>query len=240
MQKLYFIFVILIGFASCTPGSRIEKRHYRNGFYISSWQRDHQVPPRDTSVAASGEVEETVLINATVRDTVDAQQNAVETPQENNQTSALPAASVREDAPVASDDSVAGIAPAEKKQNRFPLRYNGPAEARPLSVMLWIGFLALVLGIIAIICAFAPMIGAAAVFGVAAPFLIIGALVLGFIVARKARKKRDAYAQTDPETARFYHQMRFKALVLAGVATGIVVLFILTMIAVIAALSNFH
>lgn len=240
MQKLYFIFVILIGFASCTPVSRIEKRHYRNGFYLSSWQRDHQAPPRDTSVTASGEGEETVLPHATVRDTIDAQQNAVETPQENNQISALPAASVREDAPVASDDSVAVIAPAEKKQNRFPLRYNGPAEARPLSLMLWIGFIALVLGIVAIICAFAPAIGAAAVFGAAAPFLIIGALVLGFIVARKARKLRDTYAQTDPETARFYHQMRFKALVLGGVATGIVVLFVLTMIAVIAALSNFH
>jgi hypothetical protein len=126
----------------------------------------------------------------------------------------------------------------QKVQRSVPVGYEGPAEAKPLSVLLWIAFIALLLGIVAIICAFAPAVGSAVVFGAAAPFLILGALVLGFVVASKARKKRDAYAQNDPATARFYHNMRFKALVVAGVATAIVVLFVVTMIAVIGALSR--
>lgn len=105
--------------------------------------------------------------------------------------------------------------------------------------MWWIALTLLIVGVSAAIIAFVP--AASAGFGVligAAPFLIVGALVLSLVVLTSAKRRMQSAGSA--VLSSYYDQLRKRAKWVALVTAGAILVFLLFLVLVIVALSNFQ
>lgn len=241
MQKIYFLLALLIGLGSCSTGLHIEKRHYRKGFYCTGtmpYETGNGVgaPERKTNattVAAEPAAEKTVVANV---ETSIGDSSAAAAPQP------LPAPVVAdrmlEKSNAANDTvttTVADSSGANTPQRSAPV----PDEARGLNTMWWIALGLLVLGTAAAIVAFLPALSAgfAVIIG-AAPFLIVGALVLSISVMVLAKRRMQSAGSA--ELRSYYERLRKRAKIVALLTASAILVFLLFLLLVIIALSNFQ
>lgn len=231
--------------SSCAGNFHVEKRHYRNGFYVSVNGNPVRVTPdfasEDELTPLYFSDENTVLDSSTgmISDEADAvplpEIIAVQEPMETEQSAVIPSVKVSQSPELSQIDD------QKPKQSQKPDSDKlsaVPDEAHTLNTWWWIAASSLVVGIAAAILAFVPFLSPA--FGVlfaAAPFLILGALGLSIWIANTARRRSLAAGNADEKT--FYDKLKRRARVVTWISVSAIILFILFLALVIAALSTF-
>jgi hypothetical protein len=221
LMKPIFLALIAISFlASCSGGLRIEKRQYRDGFYIGKSNQ------RTESKAVQPETEAADLNNAvevqhreSTEEVVVGDSTAVNarTVEDKSKNILARIDSVKQNIRVKADSVRNEIEQTEAA----PPIYNGPADAKNLVLLqriAWILFLAgiLVIGAGIIVTIYFWSFPAFIVVGPIAILVSYGISLAVMILAMERFKK---YAAKDPETAHFYRKMRNRSLIIVGIVS---------------------
>jgi hypothetical protein len=221
-------------FSSCMENLRIEKRQYRNGFYFASAQERHRTSTADTLIVTRDETysahpQENIRDRSTDSVVAGNAQSAVDS-----------AAAINSPVkPTADTDSVITQSEMQYEKSHTTQQADVPAEAKGLNTMWWISLAMLVVGAVGAVVAFMPAVtaGFIVLIGIA-PILIVAALVLSLIVMTTAKRRMQAAGSNDLRS--YYDQLRKRARLIAILAGSAIVLFVLFLLLIIIALSNFQ
>jgi len=228
---------MLMIFSSCAGNLRVEKRHYRDGFYWGGREHHHSSTATTNTVSGQSvapDQSDELRPNDSdhVAGRIDSASTTTTTPPElvhdTAVSSVIEEESVEQRPRFIPEHTVSELPPVEV-----------PEEARRLNVLSWVAVALLVLGVIASIVAFMPFVAAG--FGVliaAAPFLILGALGLGIWIMVTARRRK--LSAVNAASSNYYDKLRKRSRLVVVLASVVIVVFALFLALVIAALSTFQ
>ncbi len=220
------LFVLLVSalLSSCSNGLRLERRHYRNGFYIDRNERssvsteiiteDIQEPANETQSLLQNVDADTVVKDSAI--TIEENEIAVDsnkfTPCWKWQTP--------------SDTS--------DKKSKFidRFRYKGPPEAKKSANIHRLGLTFIVISIASIFLSLTPLY-----FLAYGSFLVLPGIVLEIVAMVMASEGVGKYSTTDPATSEYFRRIRRRA-IWGLVALGITYLVLIVIAVVIALFFN--
>jgi hypothetical protein len=227
MKPIFLALISVCFLASCSSGLRMEKRHYRDGFYISkSENRAEQKVETQVAVETPGAIESTQTDAQTI-----SESQAVDTTFSDENALIEKPKSLIHKVDSARKELSGKIEPirdslSNKVEQAIP--YNGPSDAKGLVLLHHIAVTLLLsavvlfgLGILLQLVYWEGMI-----LLLIAPMLALISYGLSLAVMILAMERYKKYVGKDPETAEFYRRMRNRSLAIV-IGISILLLFVL-------------
>ena len=222
MRYFLPILLLVIFLSSCGGGLRIEKRHYRNGFYISTHKKQEK---QDAGQPQAEDINRDLVFMETGQEI--AEPVCGDTlPDMAEEDDALITKSVAV-VPVIQPELMPQDSAKKETPRRKFLKYDGPEEARWATIMHWIGWPMVAVAILGMILAFI-IPGAFPLVLIFSPLFTVG-VILEAIVLVKSIFASNKY-QSQPTIAAQFNKLERQITITALVIAGIYILYVATVL----------